>query len=506
MGRIIDFDLNFEKLLDFAEKSLVKGDTLSCALNLNEALTRAESREDRRKVYELFIKCFSVTDNARASVTDVIAKDVSEREDDEYYRMDFDLRKRGDDYVEEEADYEQLKEFNEVKNLINERRYDEALSRITPAMTSLDYMESVVGALIDAVGCDKRLNLDKYIIPLIGIMTTAPCQIEMLQLLLEGGKTTHKLMVDSADYLLDDDDSNSLCFMGMAYFQSNEPETAERFFLKVLDIDPIDEDALYYMSVIGVLLEREDRGAKYWNRFKEVYKITEPPVDLLEEFFRSDDITFLVPYQTLPVTFLERVSEQLIMDAPNGDIDDAYAVRVMDYAKLAPAPAVVSLIKSLGKTADKPKLQNTYVKLLSSSRVSLRIKRAIVDVLVADGYEGDACLLTDARVVYIRFAKLHRRVQKNWTIIYKALLRNIPFSETYIPLRCSVLSAVIKKLDGLIAPSEEDLSFALAIALVNYLRRLRVNIDVMNIVKELEIDADAVDAGLSKFGLDNIFI
>lgn len=509
MGQIIDLNLSFRNLINFAEKALKKGDTLGCALNLNEALELAEAREEKQQVYSLFIKCFRSTSNVR-SVMDVVAKDVENRVNDDYYRMDFDLRRHTPDeefFESEEPDYDVVRTYNEIKNFINERKYDDAIALLSDAKPNYECMDAVVDALNDAVDCDKRLNLDKYLIPLIGIMANSPCQIDMLQLLLEGGKATHNIMVDSAEFLLsEEDDSNTLCLMGIAYFQSNELETAEKFFLKALDNDPIDEDALYYMSVISNLLGGEKRNGKYWDRYKAVYKITEPPINLLEEFFFSEDKTFLVPYQTLPISFIEKVAKRLLLEASTEDISDEYAAKLTEFAKLSPDKPFLTLIKFFGRTGTKPRLQKLYVDLLKSSRVPAFVKERLVGILAEDGYEGDLLILTDKRVVFTRFAKLHRRVSKAWSLIYKLLLRSMPFSDVYIPVRCGVLSQVIKKLDGMIALEEDDMGFALALALVNYLRRLRVNIDILSLIKAMNIDADLVDKGLTKFGLDTIYV
>ncbi len=505
MGRVINLELNLQTLLVFAEKALDDGDTLTCALNLNEAMQYASTREEKRAVYAVYIKCFNLTSNIR-SVMDVVAKDVTESVEEDYFRMDFDLKRRAFFEDEEEPPtYEQVKAFSRVKNLIFERRYDEAMELLTKTEMNYGCMEDVVEVLINAIDCDTKLNLDKYIMPLIGIMAGAPNRIDMLRLLLDGGKHTHNIMVDSADYLLDEEDSNALCLMGMAYYESNEPETAEKFFLKALELDPIDEDALYYMYAIGKHLDIKE-NEKYWDRYKEVYGITDPPVNLIEEFLDSDERDYLVPYLTLPLAFAKKKAEALSQIAAYGDVDEEFKREFSDFASLAPEHLIFSVMKKIGDLSHKPNAQLLYVKLLASGRVSGAIKERMLNALVDSGYEGDLCILLEKRVIFTRFAKLHRRVEKGWQLIYNLILRTLPFVDAYVPIRCSVLSAVIKKLDTVVNLDEDDIPFAFALAVVNYLNKLRININMWEILRAINIDGMAVDRGMAKHGLASILI
>lgn len=506
MGQIIDMGINFERLMDFAEKSLQKNETVECALNLNEALDSASCAEERMRVYSLFIKCFQTTGNVR-SVMDVAARDAMERPE-EFFRMDFDTESRAyGDYGGETPDYDELRKCNLIKNLLWERKYDEAMALLSTGTVNYDYMDGVVEALEDSLECDENLDLDKYIMPLMTLTANAPCQLDMLQIMLEGGKATRSIMIDSADLLLEEEDSNLLCLMGIAYFQSSAVDAAKKFFLKALSMDPIDEEALYYMTVIELLTGHKDGGKKYWDRYKQVYRITEPPIRLLEEFLASEeDRQFLVSYQTLPQKFMEMATVRLLSETPIMDIDDNYAANFAEYAKIAPDQPVVELVKYLGCTVRKPRLQKLYTELLMSSRVACAVKEVLVNVLAEDGYEGDLCVLTDRRLVKVRFAKLHRRVSREWGIVYKELLKIIPFCDVYIPLNCSVLSAVVKRLDGLMILEEEDMDFARAMVVINYRRRMRLNMDARNMMKSMDFDTGALDRGLAKFKLETFYV
>lgn len=505
MGRVINLELNLQSLLTFAENALNEGDTLSCALNLNEAMNYATSREEKRAVYAVFIKCFNLTNNVR-SVMDVIAKDVAESADEDYFRLDLGLKRRAYfDEEEEPPDYAQVTAFGKIRNLICERRYDVAMELLSKTAINYECMEEVVEALLRAVECDQKLNLDKYMMPLIGIMASSPNRVDMLRLLLEGGKHTHALMVDSADFLLDEEDSNVLCMMGMAFYENNELETAEKFFLKALEDDPIDEDALYYMSAIGKQLDIKEHE-KYWDRYKQVYGITDAPTGIIEEFWESEDNEFLVPYLSLPTVFARRKAKELSKKAKSGEWDKAFEREFSEYACVAPEHMTYKVINDIGKLHNKPEAKALYKKLLMASRVPCSIKERMLEALIEYGYEGDICLLLDKKIIFARLTKLHRRVQKNWQMIYNVVLRNLLFIEPYVPIRCSTLSAVIKKLDTMIVLDEEDFHFAYAIAIVNYINKLHINIELLDVLRALSIDGAAVDKGISKYGIDGIVV
>lgn len=510
MGGVINFELNLDSLLNFAEKSLEEGDTLTCALNLNEAMSLAFTREEKKRVYALYIKCFRMTANVRSSL-DVIALDTINRTESDYYRMDFSIKKglifeSDDDMEEESPDYETARTYNEIRNLIAERKYDEAFALLSTVEFEPEYMESVVDALDEAVSLDKRLNLDKYLMPLMAIMASSPNQIPMLQVMLDGGKATHRVMVDSDEVLLEEEDSNILCLMGMAFFRSNEPEVAAKFFLKALEYDPIDEDALYYMTVIGKILQISEYG-KYWVRYKQVYKITEPPVRLLEEFFDSEAKNFLVPYLSLPFEFAAEKARAILERFPeDGNVDDDLARDIKDYAKVSHEGPIMALLAVLDKYGKNPSVQNILVDLLRSGRVDDVAKERMLETLVNGGYEGDLCMVNENRVVFMRLAKLHRRVGKNWAFVYRYVLAHLPTVKPYIPINCSLLSSVIKRLDTeLTLKNDDDLIFGVAIAMVNYLKKLRMNVDILSITRALNFNTDILGEGMKKFGLDTIY-
>lgn len=507
MGRIVDLEINFDSLLRFAESAYDRGDLVAAVLNLNEAKKIATERDQFIALYNLYVKCFRNTGNSRP-IIDAVGKEISYSHEEDFYRFDF--SRRDGDIAEEDEDisYEDIKKYNTVRNLIYERRYEEAMNIIVELPSDMVYVQSVIDALIQAVECDKKLNLDKFVVPLLGLIAGAPNQAEMVGLMLDGGRATHNIMVDSADYLLEEEDTNVLCMMGMAYFKGNEPRVAKRFFEKTIIGDPLDQDALYYLTAIAVLLKDEEGRKKYWDRYKALYAPLGAPVRIMEDFFDSDYKDFVVPYLTLPSRYLAEVSEELLSVTHNGDIDEVFAERFYEYAIVASDRLVGALMYKIGKvTADKEVLIGVYKKLLATAYTTMGVKQIILDKLVDDGYEGELTVVTENKVVCFTLTKIHRRVDKNWELIYRLILRNLPFSSAYIPLRCSVLSAIVKKLDTIFRPeSDEDFTYALTMAVINYIDKLKLNVDMFALFNAMHVDPEIMERGAKKFNIDKLFI
>lgn len=512
MGKVLELVLSYENLMKFAAHALEVGDSLTCALNLNEALTKAEGSEQVRRVYELFVECYRTTYSPSA-VMQTVMKEIENRADgtnDDYYRFDFYRRKRSYDIdFEEETDYKNIRMCNDIKNKIIERKYEEAMLLFSTAKPDFDSCEGIIDALNDAVDIDKKVNIDKYLIQMLALMSASSSKVEILRLMLRGGVVTHRMMIESADFLLEEDDTNDLCYMGIAFFEDNELPIAKKFFQKVLLLDPINEKALYHMTVIKILTKDRSDPIDYWSRYKQVYKITEPPIRTMEEFFKSADVEILVPYENFPSKFVIKKFNDLACAAPSkGDITQEYAEDLIEFCKYASEYASYYLMDVLGSIYHKPVLIETYKKLLTLSRVSDALKKRIMDVFVDSGYEGMLSILTeDDRVVVMKVTKLHKRVYGVWNDIYRTMIKNSPFSKFYLPIHCADLAVVIKKIaEAMPYPYEEDSDFCLALVVINYIKRIRVNIDYLTALQTLDIDSVDMDKGLKSYGLKDIFI
>ncbi|MGN1042929.1 MAG: hypothetical protein ACI4SK_05555 [Christensenellales bacterium] len=506
MGRRIDIDLSYDSLIKYAKNALKNGDSVACALNLNEALENATDREQRRLVYELFVECFR-TSSSITAIMQAVCKEIEERNDEEYYRFDFALKKKYGVFEEDASDFDTIRKSNDIRFLLAERRYDEAMELLTSVLPKLSQSDGIIDALNDAVDLDKSLNLDKFILQILPLMTSAGSKADVVRLMLEGGPITHRMIIESVDYLLDDDDSNALCLMGMALFENNETEISRKFFKKALLLDTIDEDALYYMTVLNILKKDDEDKDDYWGRYKQIYKVTEPPVGLMEKLFDSKKENLLCPYRTLPPAMLgDRAATFMVEANAKEDISEERKKEIEDFCKMAPENASKAVISAYGTPSEKPNLTALYLSLLSSARVPDGLKEDLYSALIGTGYEGNITILNEERVVKFRITKLHKRVNRFWNTAYKIVLKNAAFCEEFLPIKCGDLAYLAKKLDGMIAPEEEDVTFCIAILLVNYIKRLRINADYTAILEDFGIDLYVLEGGRAKFNLDEIFI
>lgn len=506
MEGVVQLDMSFDSIIRYAECAIDEEKPLLGILNLNEALPKAETREQKRRVYSLYIECFRMSSNM-TSIMHAIMLEVMHRVDEDFYRFDFSLKKHAVRYEEDcSIDYREIRLANDIKNLIAERRYNEAdaLFSTMPAISEL--YPGIVDALNDAVDFDKEYTTTGHIMSVVPLMASEN-KAEVVRLMLSGGSLTHQMIVEGVEILLANDDSNTLCLIGIAFFENNELAIAARFFRKALDLDPIDEDALYYMSVIKILIKDDVDDVDYWGRYKTVYKVTEPPIRMTEEFFNSEYIKTLVPYRTLPPELLQLEATKLVLDANDEeDISEEKAQLLSDFCKLAREQEALVVLEMYGNPLNKPVLLETLKRLLSSARVADGIKESIVSVLVSCGYEGEIAVLTEERAVVMKITKLHKRVHKAWNMLYRYIVKTAPFSDVYIPIKCADLAYVTKKLDGLIIPDEEDMHFCHAMLIINYLKRIKLNADYIATLRGLDIDITDIGEKLQKFELKSIFI
>jgi len=509
MGRKIEMDLGFPSLIKYAEAALEREDALTCAINLNEALDKAVTNAEKNRVYNLFVECYRLSSSV-FSIMQAIVEEIKTRVDEEFYRFDFSFKKKG--YDEEEPDYLSVRMNNDVKYLIAERRYDEAMALFLKSKPNAEQCEALIDALNDAVDIDRKFNIDKYILEIIAIMSVSTSKAEVLRLMLSGGKIAGSMVKDSVPYLIEEDDSNTLCLMGMAFYECGEYEIANKFFKKTLTIDPIDEDALNYSAIIERSFAKdgqkeENVNIDYFGRLKEVYRITKPPIKLTEEFLNSRFVAELAPYRGLPAVFMESKMHEIMLELnPKEDVTPILAEKISDFIKLSPEQAGSIFLDLIGGIERRPVLAETYKELLSLSRVPEGLKEKLYALLVDGGYEGNLVVVTDDRAVCVRIAKIHRRVHRIWNVIYRIVVKNTPFTDIYLPLKCGVLADIIKELDEKIYPDEDDVEFCLAVLLLNYVKRININVDYASIMKEFRIETEDIEYGMRKFGFDDIFI
>ncbi len=506
MGTKLELDLSLGSLHQQALVAYESGNAYKAIMDINEALSLDITDMERARLISLMVECYRLSSSVRA-IMEIMKVDLSEKHrHDDYYRFDFPRRERGYD-DEEELTYEAMRIHNDVRNLILERKYDEAMMLFRRVAPVAGLCDGIIDALLSASESDTNFNLDKYIVQVLAVLAVVGNKSDMLRLMLRGGNMTREMICSSVNFLLEEEDSNALCLVGMAFFEYNEVAISRKFFERVLTLDPIDEDALYYMTVIKLLQKDTEDKTDYWSRYKEIYKITKPPVKLLEKFMQSKDIQLLVPYHTLPNSFVRKEMAHILMKCtPKEDIDEEFYEYLLDFFKLAPEHELDNVIRALGKLNGRVMVTKLYLEVLASARTCDEIKERIYYELIHDGYEGEVCILTDRRLVVTHLTRIHKRVHKAWDIFYRIVQKNIPFADIYVPLRCGELAFVTKKLDSVIYPDEEDIGFCMGLLLINYTRRLNLNIDYFDVLRSFHIDMAEMDLGMQKYNIDDIFI
>lgn len=260
------------------------------------------------------------------------------------------------------------------------------------------------------------------------------------------------------------------------------------------------------MTVINLLLAKKEEALKYWDTYKVAYKVTAPPTKLYEKFFDSKEISCLVPYGILPFEFTKLVSAELRKNCPKDDFDTEYAKNYIEFCMLSNDRHVIDTL-NFKKLTNRPMALQTYLMILKNTKVSEGIKKKIMMQLVDNGYEGNITVVTDTSIIAFDLVRLHHRVNQWWGVVYKAIVRNLPFSDFYMPIKCSLMGSVVKKLDTAIPNLEmEDLNFAIALLVFNYIKRLKINVDIYEVAKSMSIEVDDIAKGLKKYDLKELYI
>ena len=507
MEKMIPLQTDFDALVRYARDTIDQ--PLLCVQNLNEAWSLAATTEEKDAVLHLYIRLYRRTSNNRA-LLDVVAKELELTEGgEEFFRMDFGDRKDvRSEFEDETLDYEELKNIAKIRSLIEERKYDEAFALTDKTDCSGDFAQPVVDALISALDADEKLTLDKYLPTLLALMATYPDQSVMIALMLRGGVATHSVMIDAAEYFLTEEtDPNSLCLYGMAFFKGGEPKVAEKFFKRTLEIDPIDEDALYHLAVLGKLNGDRESVKKYWTRYREVYGSGYIPVRLLDEYFTEDDDEVMVPFVLFPPKLLEKHFKELLLDDPRVPLSDEYCDKLFDISLTAPIPATLTVLRLLDLPKGRDNLTECYKKMLAASRVPQAIKDKALDLLLYDAYEGRLTYVDDKRVILATLVDPHMRANSPWANVYRRVVCELFYCEEYVPIHCSTLLSVIRKVGQKfrVGRSEEDEDFGVLIAVMNYLHKIQSNADYARVLKEVGVEGVAEEC-VAKYGVDSLIV
>lgn len=504
MGEIIELKTDFSDLADYARKAMDEGDFVLASINLNEAMEKAESNREKHYVYSLFFECYRRVENGGAMV-EILARDLSVSSKAAFEKIPVKMQKKYNDYYEEEApSYEDYLEYCRVQNLIKERDYRAAAAKLATLRPHLDLTEDVCYALEEAAGCDNSFDLDEFGVYMMNVILNAPFRADFIYMMLKSGRNTRRLALEGAAILLDDEDPVVLKTCGEAYYRSGFTAIAEKFFAKVLSIYETDEECLYYMAAIAKSKEDEGAKNKYLGIYKAAYSVIGAPTEIISRYIESDCLNENFLYGYMSVKFINSVAKSLSQMLKVPEMDTESAKLLADFCKVGYTGAVVKTVNSITKLSSRPEIIEALKEVLRSDWPSVKIKEAVLDKLLTGGYEGEVVVLTENFATYASVTRIHRRVSSQWESVYRKCTEIILLSDMYIPLRCSVLSMLIKRLSDTFEPEERDLSEAVAMCLANYCLKLKVNADIDFFIGSLGVPEELMNMFMKKYALTTL--
>lgn len=504
MGEIIELKTDFPVLVKYAQKALDEGNFVLASINLNEAMEKAESNRERHLVYSMFFECYRRVENGGAMV-EVLARDLSVSSKAAFEKIPVKMQRKYNDYYEEEApSYEDYLGYCRVQNLIKERKYEAAAASLAGLQPNLDLAEDVCFALEEAARCDNSFDLDRFWSYMTRVLIGAPFRSDFIYMMLKSGRNTRQLALEGAALLLDEEDPVILKTCGEAYYRSGFTAIAERFFAKILTIYETDEESLYYMAAIAQSGGDEEGKNKYFGTYKAAYSVIGAPTEIIARYLESDSLGDNFLYGYMPVKFINAVAKSLSQTLKIREMDTESAKLLKDFCKVAYGGAVVKTVRQITKLSSRPEIIGALKEVLRSDWPSVKVKEAVLEKLLTAGYEGEIVLLTENFATYASVAAIHRRVSSQWEAVYRQCIKIILLNDMYIPLRCSLLSMLIKRLADSFDVEEQDLSEATAMCLANYCIKLKVNADIDFFIGSLGVPEELMNMFMKKYALTTL--
>lgn len=504
MGEIIELRTDFFKLIDYAKKAIDEGDYVVASINLNEAMEKADSDKERHLVNSMFFECFRRVENGGAMV-EILARDLAVSAKESFEKIPVKMQKKYNDYYEEEAPlYDEYLEYCRVQNLIRERNYRAAAAALAKLRPNLDLMEDVCAALDEASRSDNAFDLDEFGVFMMNVIINAPFRADFLYTMLKSGRNTRRVALEGVTLLLDDEDPVVLKTAGEAYYRCGLIPVAEKFFTKVLSVYATDEESLYYMAAISKIKGDEGEKNKYLGLYKAAYSVIGAPVTVISRYIDSDSLDDFHLYGYMSVKFIDSVAKTLLQVLKIPEMDTENAKLFSDFCKVGHTDKVLKVISSITKLPSRPVLIEALKEVLRSDWPSIRIKEAVVKKLLETGYEGEIVLLTENYATYATVTKIHRRVSSKWEAVYRKCVEILLFTDIYIPLKCSVLSMLVKRLSDMFDVDEEDLSEATAMCLANYCLKVKVNTDTDLFMRSMGVPDEIMFLFMKKYALTTL--
>lgn len=489
MGNVIALELNVKSCLGFADRFIQEEKFLDAIINLNDALKFAKTNEEKREIYARYLYLLTQTSNFGSAYT-IFCKLIYTYCSKDCYIFDgVDMVLRdsllfsnpnvlysfdGIDITSRE-DFIMIREF--VKNEDYQTLFD-ALPII--AKPSNPYFNDMMRLSYEATQ-RSSFNVSKDIVlkSAMQLYPVAPENPHIISLLLES-KDQEIIKVLEKGYRLQiekaDDDYFDLLRIGRAYMLSKRYSVAAKFFAKIMQQNKYDEETLWTAAQNYYLMGDVVKGRKLLNIYAAFFQCSDAPIKLFRAYMDSDCVEPL-RYPLISKQFInqeiKRLEEFFKVFAPSqasvGQLEDLFKVAGDKYKKLY---AIVSKYPCEA-------MQEAILRMISSMRINSFHKRFLFKELVESGFEGGFEMVYKDRIYCANILRLRARgIDDKYFELYKEIVSMIPFCHEIVPLKCSVLAEITKKVAKEIEINKKYMEGVAKFVIFDlYTKKLRIKID-----------------------------
>ena len=497
MGNIIALDINLKSCLDFADKFIKEGKFLDAILNLNDAFNYTKNTEDKKELYIRYLYILTQTDNYGAAYT-IFTKMIYLNCKDDFYVFDgIDVMLKNsiifgdlDRITFEGLDVESREEFITARELYKNENFKELYEQIIYLGNDKNpYFNDMMKMVYEST-FNVNFNLSKSQIIETATMLYAkdPENPYIISMLLDTkDKKIVELMEKGYNVQLEnaEDDYFSLLHLGRAYMINEKYYIAGKFFNELLEQNDLDEEALFLATLNSFLGGEKEKAKRYLNTYAAVFSSSDAPINFYRNFFRSE---YLQPtkYPFVSNEFvdheLERITNEFKVFSPNElsikTFIDLFKVAGYRYNELYDL-VVLYPCEIMNKA---------LLELIKTMRVNSYHKLFLFHQLVSNKYEGKFDMIYKDKVYCGNLLKLRARgLELPYYNIYEEIVSMLPFCEEIIPMKCSVLSIIIKNAAKQITieDDKELENITKYIIFKMYCQKLNVKIDSSYFKKEV---------------------
>ncbi len=505
----IEFEMTTESLLAHAGNAMKKNKWYLAIQNLNDALDKCTTREGKKKVFLAYADVFLAAGNMplfryslyMASKTDYAGG---------FFYLDYNRFLPDPPYDAPAGEPEPsltasaILSYNEVYNLIAQKRYSDAMRLFFTLPSDRKSMASVVDALSVAIDSDKDFHLDTYIISLLpAIGEFAAEDPAFIKMLLTASESTKAIAVEGAKYFIEDnEDIDLLRDLGTEYFLASEITAARLFFEKVLSLCEIDEVALYYMYVISVMEKQKEDAAKYRAKFFTVNRFAMPPmviIDLTASTSNEDNVT---EYMTLSESNEEAFYNDILRHMDE-ELDDKQFVRIKHFACAGNPFLVNKILQSYSKKKEPELFLKLCNVILESPYVGKEVKNNLIHTLLECGCDGTVYYNSPEKALIFTASKFRHRFGE-WNKIYLDASETIIKSDGYIPYHSELLQSVVKKCRTRMEQfMGEHYNLYLFVVIISYVHRLDENVTLSDLSLNFDLPPGELESFLGYFSMES---